>query len=720
MPKRDDHSRRIHPRLRTLQNGAREVNALRSIASSTVATALSSTDLKGLAPLTEAFLDYTMEIAADATGKPPHQKLRKAAKLSSRRKASSSYVNVLIEILRDRMPNSRDRQQSTLKRILRLVEKGQSKIAGGDQRYLGSHLLVRRNFVSATIPVSALDELEQLPGVGFIHRSEPLSFTRPKLQLALNNEPPKKGLQDPLLYDHHSDGRNVIIGIIDVGGFDFAHPDFRDTSGGTRFSSIWDQGGNFRSPPGARGGKRLDYGSELTKPLMDAAIRAEQNGGLPAVMLEQQSQMSEGSHATHVASIAAGIHGVCPAAEIIGVLISIPDEGTILEERRKTFSDSTRIIHAVEYLLDLAERKNKPISINISLGTNGGAHDGSSGVNRWLDALLSVPGRAISLAAGNAGQDSAENDDDMGYIMGRIHANGKVASRGLSVDLEWNVVGGRIEDISENEMEIWYGAQDRITLMLKPPGSTQWLVVRPGEYMENRLLPNGTRVSIYNELYHPTNGANYTAIYLSPNYQRGSLRGVAGGVWRARLVGEEIRDGSFHCWIERDDPLEIEPGNATRRFFFPSFFTAASNVDSHSISSLACGFRVIAVANLDEPRQMMNVSSSQGPTRDGRSKPDIAAAGTDIIAAKGFSQDENLWVGMTGTSMASPYVAGVVGLMLCANAELTSAQCLGILQRTAQPLPGSSYDWRNDAGFGQINAAAAINEAVTFNRRTEV
>jgi subtilisin family serine protease len=462
------------------------------------------------------------------------------------------------------------------------------------------------------------------------------------------------------------------------------------------------------------------YGSELTKPLMDAAIRAEQNGGLPAVMLEQQSQMSEGSHATHVASIAAGIHGVCPAAEIIGVLISIPDEGTILEERRKTFSDSTRIIHAVEYLLDLAERKNKPISINISLGTNGGAHDGSSGVNRWLDALLSVPGRAISLAAGNAGQDSAENDDDMGYIMGRIHANGKVASRGLSVDLEWNVVGGRIEDISENEMEIWYGAQDRITLMLKPPGSTQWLVVRPGEYMENRLLPNGTRVSIYNELYHPTNGANYTAIYLSPNYQRGSLRGVAGGVWRARLVGEEIRDGSFHCWIERDDPLEIEPGNATRRFFFPSFFTAASNVDSHSISSLACGFRVIAVANLDEPRQMMNVSSSQGPTRDGRSKPDIAAAGTDIIAAKGFSQDENLWVGMTGTSMASPYVAGVVGLMLCANAELTSAQCLGILQRTAQPLPGSSYDWRNDAGFGQINAAAAINEAVTFNRRTEV
>ena len=34
---------------------------------------------------------------------------------------------------------------------------------------------------------------------------------------------------------------------------------------------------------------------------------------------------------------------------------------------------------------------------------------------------------------------------------------------------------------------------------------------------------------------------------------------------------------------------------------------------------------------------------------------------------------------MTGTSMASPYVAGVVGLMLAQNKDLTAAQCLGIL-----------------------------------------
>ena len=75
---------------------------------------------------------------------------------------------------------------------------------------------------------------------------------------------------------------------------------------------------------------------------------------------------------------------------------------------------------------------------------------------------------------------------------------------------------------------------------------------------------------------------------------------------------------------------------------------------------------------------------------------------------------------MTGTSMASPYVAGVVGLMLSANEDLTSAQCSGILQRTARPLPGASYEWRNDAGFGVIDPAAAMDEARTFNQRIEI
>jgi subtilisin family serine protease len=70
--------------------------------------------------------------------------------------------------------------------------------------------------------------------------------------------------------------------------------------------------------------------------------------------------------------------------------------------------------------------------------------------------------------------------------------------------------------------------------------------------------------------------------------------------------------------------------------------------------------------------------------------------------------------------MASPYVTGVVGLMLAVNDELTAAQCAGILQRTSRPLPGGTYDWQNDAGFGAIDAEAAVREASTFNLRNDI
>ena len=110
---------------------------------------------------------------------------------------------------------------------------------------------------------------------------------------------------------------------------------------------------------------------------------------------------------------------------------------------------------------------------------------------------------------------------------------------------------------------------------------------------------------------------------------------------------------------------------------------------------------MIAVSNLDSARDQINISSSQGPTRDGRSKPEIAAPGTKVKAANGFGEPDKPWISMSGTSMASPYVTGVIGLMLATNRDLTAAQCSGILQRTARPLPGASYSWVNDMGFGK-------------------
>lgn len=572
------------------------------------------------------------------------------------------------------------------------------------------------NVVTAQLPLSDIGKLAADPRVSYVSAGDVINAPTPEISLA-HVSPPRRPDAVERTRNEHSNGNGVLVGIVDVQGFDFTHPDFLDSSGQTRFVRIWDQGGSTRpTPKKGSGVASYDYGAEITGQHMNDALSAAPSAGVSALDLEPQSQMADQSHGTHVASIAAGNHGICSEARIAGVLIDLAEED---EDRRLSFYDSTRIAHAVDYLFRLGDKLGLPVSINISLGTNGHAHDASSAVSRWIDHALAVPGRSICVAAGNAGQEAPTDSDDFGFVMGRIHTSGRIAASGLDHDISWNVIGNGVADISENELEIWYEAQDRVAISIRPPNLGWVGPLEPGQFIENHQLPDLSFISVYNELYHPANGSNYISIYLSPFLTTAfdQIAGVRAGTWTVRLHGSEIRDGNFHGWIERDDPRRI--GN-TDLWRFPSFFTPQSNVDNSSVSSLACGHRIISVANLDEAAERINVSSSQGPTRDGRTKPEVAAPGTDIVAARGFGPSDEEWISMTGTSMASPYVAGVAGLMLAVRPRLTAAQIGGIIKRTASPLPGDDFAWKNDAGFGRIDVEACINEAAAAFDRQEI
>jgi subtilisin family serine protease len=703
---------RLHPKLRIFRNGSAGVNYCRS-KNSTLVTQKKGNELKKNVSIDTEEIDFSaaqasihtlsLEMSVDNQGLSK-DRLKKREKKFEMEVADEAFVNVFINVAPNRMKKKGGSIEETAEKLAAYCQR---KLVGAQSQGVQGAVIRRHNIVAATVPISYLDDLENNLDVAFIQPADPLKLDLPA------SFPGKKPTSRRIKQKNiHHQGEGVIIGIIDVGGFDFAHSDFLDASGKTRFINIWDQKSDYRKPP-----KSFDYGTEFRKKdHLDPAIEAKV---LTATLLEPQSQSTESSHGTHVASIAAGNNGVCPKAEIAAVLIDVPQPEDEREGRQFTFSDSSRIIHAVEYLLGIAREKNKPISINISLGTNGGGHDGSSGVTRWLDMALTEPGRSICIAVGNSGQEKSLNDQDFGWRSGRIHTSGKIVSKGLDKELDWVVVGNGVADVSENELEVWYSAQDRFSVEVLPPGESRWLKALPQEFIENKRLRDGTTVSIYNELYNPTNGINSISIYLSPNLEPGNIRGIRSGIWRVRLVGEEIRNGDFHCWIERDDPQEVGRAEGQRLLRFPSFFSEKTNVDSHSISSLACGSSTIAVSNYDHLTNKINISSSQGPTRDGRFKPDIAAPGSNIVAAKGFSNDAEKWVSKTGTSMASPYVTGVIGLMLNANPDLNSMQCLGILQRTARPMPGLSYEWSNDAGFGRVDPEEAVKEASSFTKRTE-
>ncbi len=574
---------------------------------------------------------------------------------------------------------------------------------------------------TGTVALSDLAKIADESSVAFIELGETL---KPPDAIVSNREVRRPRADVRNIPGRDSGGKGVLVGIIDVGGFDFSHEDFLSPDGSTRWSRIWDQGeGGSRPPPSFAG---LGYGSEIKKEHMDEAIRASPEIGLPAWALEPQTQMSLSSHGTHVASIAAGNRGVCRQAYLAGVLISLPDE--VARDRRLSFYDSTRVAHAVDYLLQVAEEIKEedgldelPVSINVSLGTNGGAHDASNAVSRWIDSALTVPGRCVCVAAGNSGQEAGETPEDIGFIMGRIHASGRIEARGLDKDLEWIVVGNGIADVSENELEIWYSGSDRFAVSVTPPGMPTIGPIHPQEYIQNQKLQDGSLISIYNELYHPANGENYISIYLSPFLRTNPVVGVRPGLWKVRLHGIEVRDGRFDGWIERDDPRRRGVVGEREAWNFPSFFSENSNEDHSSVSSLACGHRIVSVANLDAARERINISSSQGPTRDERFKPDAAAPGTDIVAANGFaSPDDGEWIEMTGTSMASPYVAGVVGLMLAEQPKLTSAQVCGIVRRTSQPLPGRNFSWSDDSGYGVVAGELCVKEAKNLSNRRKL
>jgi subtilisin family serine protease len=654
-----EYRQRLSPRLRMIVNGDAAVNGYRSYISASVQS-------------TSVASERAAAGFAEATRPKDHTE--EAAKPKSRKSATDrALVSCFVH------------KNSPQARV-------PGKRLGKEPPPLEGQLVT-----SDLTPAQILD-LEHADGIAYIETGSPLSQPTPTSVERGKDEPAGRRPDDVPASPH-----KVIVGIIDVGGFDFAHPDFLDGRK-TRFEVIWDQGsGNARvrgqgKIPGVPYGKIIDN-AEMNQAMVDAAAA----GVAPSDFVSQWNEQ-RGSHGTHVASIAAGKSGVCPEAILAGVNIALTDEEV---DRRTTFFDSTRLAHAVDFLFALGDNMELPVAVNISLGTNGHAHDGTSPISRWIDAYLATPGRCVCVAAGNAGQEAGRFEGDLGHLSGRIHSSGKIAARGLVTDLEWQVVGNGIVDVSENELEIWYRAGDEFSVQVRSPSGFESDWVKPGEFYENLPLPTQTFLSVYNERYLPANGANRISVYLSPRLLP-PITGIESGTWTIRLKGDEVRDGRFDAWIERDDPRPLGRLGEAHAWLFPSFFTAESNVDRSSVSSLACGRDVIAVANADTRSEEINVSSSQGPTWDGRPKPDIAAPGTDIVAANGFSDERDQWISMTGTSMASPYVTGVAALMLAQEKRLMASQIVGMMRRTAQPLPGSDYAWQDDAGFGVIDATECI------------
>ncbi|MDY0084266.1 MAG: S8 family serine peptidase, partial [Ignavibacteriaceae bacterium] len=104
--------------------------------------------------------------------------------------------------------------------------------------------------------------------------------------------------------------------------------------------------------------------------------------------------------------------------------------------------------------------------------------------------------------------------------------------------------------------------------------------------------------------------------------------------------------------------------------------------------------------------------SNEGPTDDGRIKPDIVANGTDLYSSTNTSN--TAYTSISGTSMSSPNVAGSVALILEQQAALNgpttflrSSTVKGLIIHTADEAgtaPGPDYKF----GWGLMNTYRAV------------
>jgi serine protease AprX len=101
--------------------------------------------------------------------------------------------------------------------------------------------------------------------------------------------------------------------------------------------------------------------------------------------------------------------------------------------------------------------------------------------------------------------------------------------------------------------------------------------------------------------------------------------------------------------------------------------------------------------------------SSRGPTPyDGLTKPDVISPGVNIMSC---SNKGDTYKSSSGTSMATPIVAGICALIVSANQDLKPDQVKEILMKSADKMPNTNP---NDAGAGVINPEKAVKMALAL------
>lgn len=184
---------------------------------------------------------------------------------------------------------------------------------------------------------------------------------------------------------------------------------------------------------------------------------------------------------------------------------------------------------------------------------------------------------------------------------------------------------------------------------------------------------------------------------------------IAGMEWAARDQDARVVSMSLGgAPAGADDPMAVAVAELTAETD-ALFVTAAGNSGPHTISTPAMADAALAVGAVDATDTLADFSST-GPALGGGVKPEVTAPGVDILAARShLVRGSGAYTTMSGTSMATPHVAGTAALVAAAHPGWTGQQIKAAIVSTAVPTPAhTAYE----AGSGRVDAAAAVAASV--------
>ncbi|MDR1564985.1 MAG: S8 family serine peptidase [Oscillospiraceae bacterium] len=461
-------------------------------------------------------------------------------------------------------------------------------------------------------------------------------------------------------------GEGILVSIIDS-GVDYTHPAFINADNTTRIRYIWDQTTPSEAPPSG-----FKYGTEYTSEQINQALASEN----PLAIIPQLDVLG---HGTAVCGAAAGngrsqqpaYTGVAPKAAIMAVKLG-------RNEGEGTFARTTELMRAVKYSYDKAAELGMPLVVNISYGSNDGAHDGVSIFESYLNKIAQRGKSCIIVASGNEGA--------AGHHFHTVLRNEPVVA-------EFSMS----ENITSLYATIWKNFADVVSVeIVSPSGMSSGNV----NIKNSPALVHLDGAIIYINAGQPSHYSTAQEIFalVSP---KGKF--LSPGLGKIILKPIRIVDGRVDIWLPT-----LEEVTDRTSFLHPTTETTLT------IPSTA--FNVITVGGYNSKLDAEAAFSGRGYTRNNEFiKPDLVAPAVDVVSCRaggGYGT-------FTGTSIAAPIVSGASALLMewgivKGNDPFLYGQRLkAFLQRNAARNPDREYPnpiW----GYGTLCLKEAIDNLITF------